>query len=1137
MRSMKKIFALIMVVMMFFAFAAVNASAEEGDYTDAAQRLASINILKGDTSGNLMLDNGVTRYQAALFFVQAMTGETEVAKWNAEKQSTIFSDVPEYATAIDYAYGIGLILGRGNGVYGYNDSITYQDMLVMAVRALGYETSGMVYPYGYIEAAKTLGLTENIASDVKSTDALTRGATAQIIWNMLNTEIAETDPMTGKLLYPNDLSATEALFSKYGIVITRTTYLKKSEFSQGVIEATIVKYDKAEKSSEISTVTLDNGLEIAAADLGITARTNQETFLGLPVTIYIDCTESEFEKKYDVVAEDSEAAIVFADFVDLTTVTNVGADTNIKVNKTTNGYSITLGSTTYKDEKYTFDARMLTDDGWTSVDFDVLIENLIYTSKNGYTGENSYGSINYAVLFDEVDGKTVNTLLMLYKPYEFGQYFTRTVRYQPTVTDESFITIGQYNPDAVTNKYENFDGDETYFVEVLLGSDAIIDTNTTSVSKNDGQAAREAKLSGASVRSGNFIFYYYNELDNILEIGYNCGSLTGGTLTSYSDSKETVKINSTTYEYGFAGAFSSDLPAYDDFDFSEDFIAKVSDVDNVQFVAVDGRVVFAQTPLNTSNYIVKHNYVILTTDEEVMADLLGLKVEKYREKLTADKIYVSDKGNMTVAVLNTSTGKWGLAEVAQYEYDGDSDPATATGLYNKNYNHEDAEWSTVVDLNACIGYYDVFGNSFKGYDDYASAVEQLLHGGMFAVRANTNGVYNLSVMFSTGDWGMINNGVNTDGLYFSDNGPKTNKIEASRAASVEPARVTLKDSTVIVVIDRDGNVGVRTGIQEYKDTIIFEGITDTAPGFIYSASSNLIVLQLPLDLGVDYKTSILDAEGNPFNVKTWSKAASSSTSETYYVAVNGSAISYEKLDDETYDVTLTGLFNLRTMRAVSTIKVNVDDIDDTNLVDKFEIGAVLHMDKNGDIVVTTTSVEDALRLATDMRSDDDDEYTTIDMSGVKFVDDCSITIDELGLLAKNAVGSIKVNVATLDVTELDFDDTYDISEIAYDVEYDSDNPWDADSVKLTKDKLVYLYELSGLNTTDSITEPEAGVLDQYIIDTAGKTLKVANSDNDYFEDAAEIVVELYACGVFDDKTGEVTLYVVKIVAPAPVEVN
>ena len=147
MRNLKKFLALVLATMMLLSVAVISTSAaEKGDYLDAAQHLAALQVMKGNENGDLMLENGVTRYQAALFFVQALTGETETTVWNADKKSAYFTDVPEYGTAIDHAYGIGLILGRGNGVYGYNDAITYQDMLVMAVRALGYETEDMSYP-------------------------------------------------------------------------------------------------------------------------------------------------------------------------------------------------------------------------------------------------------------------------------------------------------------------------------------------------------------------------------------------------------------------------------------------------------------------------------------------------------------------------------------------------------------------------------------------------------------------------------------------------------------------------------------------------------------------------------------------------------------------------------------------------------------------------------------------------------------------------------------------------------------------------------------------------------------------------------------------------------------------------------
>ncbi|MBQ4150731.1 MAG: hypothetical protein IJC81_02880 [Clostridia bacterium] len=1134
MRTMKRFIALVMVAMMLIAAAVLSVNAaDEADYSEAAKKLASINIMKGDTSGNLMLENGVTRYQAALFFVQALTGETEVSKWNFDKQSAVFADVPEYGTAIDYANGIGLIRGRGDGTYGYNDPIIYQDMLVLAVRALGYETENMSYPYGYIDAAKKLGLNEDLAAGIANSKELTRGETSQIIWNMLNTYVAEIDPVSDKILYPDDIGATTIL----GLPVPRVTLLEKAEFSQGVIEGTVIEYNKAELSSDIATVVIDSNygeIEIAASELDITARTNLSTFLGLPVTLYVDCKADEFEKLYSLDEEENEAKIIFAETVEFTNVRNIGDEGNIKVTEKNGDYTVTIGSDSFKDTKYNFDIRVLDDeDGWVEGDFDTFVDNFSYDAdKKEYDGANSYGEVDYAVITETVDDEEVYTVVVLYKPYEFGQYNTRTFRYQPTVSDESFITIGVYNPDAIqydqngamiTGAYYNPADDYSYFEEVLLNSGKIVNSETVSVSKADGEASRDAKLSGESVRSGDFIFYYYNELDNVLVIGYNCGALKSGTLTSYSTSKETVKIAGTNYEYGFGGAFTNTLPVFDDFDFADEFLAKIDDTDNVQYVAVNGKVLYIQEVLNGSNYRHKHNYVITTSDEEIMAELLNMDVEDYREELQ-DGVYVSESGNLTLAVLNTANGKWTLAEVAQFECGENSSGAIAV-TSTSGFVHKDSEFPYTINLTKDIAAYEEFGESFKGAANYKKVKDELLKGGLFAVRAKNGNVYNLSAMFPTSDWGMIDNGKVLDGLYFSDNAPKTNKIISTRKSGVEEARVTLTDSTVIVVIDKNDKVGVRVGIQGEENSIRFTNTTDNAPGgFFYSATNKLIVLKF----NNSSTPKVWHNDGTTaFNVADWADADVNNATETYYVATSDADVEYEKLDDGTYDVTISGLFNLRTMRNVSAIKVNMEELDD-NLVDGIVPGAVAHMKKNGDLEVVVMDYAEALLLATDMRDDDDDDFEEIDMSGVEFVDDCSITVDELGLDKKTAIGEIKMTVATVDTTGIDFE-KFDIAEVAYMEEYDDENDWDASSIKYNEDgDKYYYYEISDVNVTEVIVEPTAGVLNQYIIDTAEGDFEVAKNTDEYFENAEEFTVELYACAQFDEDTGLLTVYVLKL---------
>ncbi|MBR5011635.1 MAG: hypothetical protein IKY12_03680, partial [Clostridia bacterium] len=627
------------------------------------------------------------------------------------------------------------------------------------------------YPTGYLTTAKKLGLTANLASGITNTKPLTRGETAQIIWDMMGIEIAVVDPVSDKILFPGEASVGMDILG--GGEIERTTLLEKSGFTQTIIEAVIVEYTPAKTSKDVATVTLDNGLEIAASEFGITARTQASTFLGLPVTFYVDSASFEdFEEEYDLDAEENEATIVFYDFLTFTDVKNIGDEGNIKVTETANGdKKITLGDKSFTEGKYEFNLLVLTEDGWVSEDIETLYGAFEFDGKK-YTGTNSYGEISYATATED----DVTTVTMLYKPYTFGQYFTRTMRYQPLVSDESFITIGEYTPGAVqisasgsVSGNENVDDDYTFFVETVLGSNLVFDQSITSISKRDGEASREAKISGGSVRSGDFIFYYYNELDNVLVIGQNCGGLKKGRLTSQNASAGTVKLDGTTYTYGFAGAFESEFETFEELGVSGNYISKLeSGENNAEYVVLNDRAIYVQRPLNLSNYRVKHNYVITTTDPEIMADLLDMTVEKYEKALTEDGIYVTEKGNMQIAVLNTTNGKWGLAEVAQYEYGTWN---STRKLYNGGYVHKDKEWPNLVNLTECIETFGIFGDTFKGYSQYKIAIDSLKSGGLFAVRGNANGVYNLSVMFPASDYGMINNGLVADGIYFSDVAP------------------------------------------------------------------------------------------------------------------------------------------------------------------------------------------------------------------------------------------------------------------------------------------------------------------------------------------------------------------------------
>lgn len=168
--------------------AAVTAVEENDSYEWAVEFLYNYGIYKGTSASDLATDEDIQRYQMALFVSRISTGWVDDEKWEDGPQNTsIFTDVEEgaasnYLGAISYANQKGIIEGYGNGEFGPYDGISYQDALTMVTRTLGYQ--GLDWPWGYIQKAVELGLTEGI-EDVAYTDILTRGEVAQIIYNAL----------------------------------------------------------------------------------------------------------------------------------------------------------------------------------------------------------------------------------------------------------------------------------------------------------------------------------------------------------------------------------------------------------------------------------------------------------------------------------------------------------------------------------------------------------------------------------------------------------------------------------------------------------------------------------------------------------------------------------------------------------------------------------------------------------------------------------------------------------------------------------------------------------------------------------------------------------------------------------------
>lgn len=475
---MKKLFCILLMVLLVFSCSFII-NAED----NAVDNLVALNILKGDKNGDLMLDKNVSRYQAALLFAQTISGETKTEIWDTQKTSINFKDVKSYGTAIDYTHGMKIIAGRGNGIFGPDDPITYQDMLVMAVRALGYESEATGYPYGYILVAQKLGLTKNLSiADYKK--ALTRAETAQIIWDMLNTEISVNDPLTNKILYPGEMGLTDSITGK---PIVRKTLIEQSGFVSDSFDFVIKKVSTIDDELYL---TLDNGLEVKASDFNIDEDTPKISYLGLGGKAYINCALKDFE----------EGSTVIVRFNTYQSFTNFDKEADLTNNKYKN----------YTINYYTFD-------------------------KNGWTVTNKPNTIvgNYQYRIDE-DNKIID---ILYTPISFGQYVERELRYSPTNKKETFVLIGTF----INRQITAIDKTKTYFEEATVDGKIIVE----SMSKSNGEKSKTVKVIG-TIENGNCMYYYYNAIDNILTIYEDCGAINAGKVTSVG--KNNVKINSVSRE-------------------------------------------------------------------------------------------------------------------------------------------------------------------------------------------------------------------------------------------------------------------------------------------------------------------------------------------------------------------------------------------------------------------------------------------------------------------------------------------------------------------------------------------------------------------------------------------------------------
>ncbi|NYB75394.1 S-layer homology domain-containing protein [Sedimentibacter hydroxybenzoicus DSM 7310] len=194
---MKKVLSLVLVIAMVlssmsFAFAAKFEDVADTDYAEAIDTLFALGVITGYEDGTYRPENTVTRAEMAKLMVELL-GYGDLV---AGSKSNFVDTQGHWADQwIALAAGRGIVIGTGDGKFNPDGIVTYDQVLTMLVRGLGYtdnsnEMKNMTWPTNFKVKAAELNITKNV--DMRSANA-DRGGVAQAMFNSLDQQLVKVN--------------------------------------------------------------------------------------------------------------------------------------------------------------------------------------------------------------------------------------------------------------------------------------------------------------------------------------------------------------------------------------------------------------------------------------------------------------------------------------------------------------------------------------------------------------------------------------------------------------------------------------------------------------------------------------------------------------------------------------------------------------------------------------------------------------------------------------------------------------------------------------------------------------------------------------------------------------------------------
>lgn len=642
MTNLKKTLAVVLAFAMILSMGAISTFAysdvEAGTKTDEAVTiLSNLNILKGYEDGTFKPDETVTRAEMAAIICRTLGYESQA---ESSKGTTVFNDVAGDHWASGYvnvAQAQGIINGYGNGQFGPEDKVTYEQAVKMIVSALGYDLVAAQkggYPTGYLAVASAEGITKN--ANGKVGDPAKRSSIAILTYNSLEVRLMDQTSWS-----------TGSDGDKYGKLddTILSKYLEVDKY-EGVVTAT--------PATNTAGATYDSSKK-PEATIGLNA-----TDKGALKVEYIDGKL----KKTDVGAVPAKAGKVDTDgLLGRYVVAYIGEDDATGDD--------TIFAIALNENKNTV----------TKISATQLVENGDkYWAEDGTIGYKAVGStkIQDLTLADDVK-VNVN-----YRTTTFGTKTTQalkglvrggTIEFICNDNDSEieFINVISYAREAVIETVKESNG--VYKFDCYRGSLPKVDTEDDDykyIIYKDGEVV-DAKALAAN----DTVNYVDVTDDKKYEIFYASSKTVTGAVSSYDTVENNVTIGGVDYDIS---------------SFSNLSASKLSGEEGTFFLNVDGQIAHNETAPTQSG---KYAYALAVYDETSGVDtgsylqvvLADGTVAEYKISDTA-KVTTSDNGDLAV---NKAAFKQFFADAMSQE----TNPSTTYKTKVEDAKNDDADSFTV----------------------------------------------------------------------------------------------------------------------------------------------------------------------------------------------------------------------------------------------------------------------------------------------------------------------------------------------------------------------------------------------------------------------------------------------------------